>query len=95
MGKIGQRVVLAIVLIALPSQTIAGTCFEPRAPSSLFLSKPRIPFCVSSRTCSQFDIDNYKREVSRYFGQLQEYLDDVAKFRKAAVEYVDCMSQLD
>ena len=71
-----------------------GFCMAPRAPF-LYAAKPSKPYCVSSRSCSQWEIDSYKRSVESYFNDLQQYMTDVDKFRKLAYEYAECMADLD
>lgn len=73
----------------------AALCLEPRAPSVLFLSKPSKPYCATSRSCEQWQVDSYKRDVARYYARLEEYLEEVDRFRKRAVEYAQCMADLD
>lgn len=67
-------------------------CAEPRAPSAVFLMKPTKPVCYSG--CSEWQVSQYKREVSSYFENLQQYASDVDRYYKRAGEYVQCMSDL-
>lgn len=71
-----------------------GFCMAPRAPF-LYAAKPSKPYCASSRSCSQWELDSYKRSVESYFNELQQYMVDVDKFRKLAYEYAECMADLD
>jgi hypothetical protein len=71
-----------------------GFCMAPIAPF-VYAVKPSKPYCASSRSCSQWEIDNYKRRVESYFNDLQQYMADADKFRKLAYEYAECMADLD
>jgi hypothetical protein len=80
----------------------AAFCMAPRAPSVLFISKPAKPikpYCVSLRSCEQWqitsynnDVERYNSEISKFFQDLETYANDVDRYRKRAAEYIDCMS---
>lgn len=81
---------------AISADAAYGYCFEPRAPSVTFLTKPSKPFCAMSREgCDEWEIRMYRSEVERYVNELQQYLDDVEKYRKKAYEYAQCMAEPD
>lgn len=86
----------ALVLSASSGPAHAGYsyCQEPRAPR-LYIVQPAKPFCASSHNCSKMDVDNYRREVDRYFDELKTYLTDVDHFRSKAYDYAKCMADLD
>lgn len=92
------RFILASLAVGVCSSSVgaSGICFEPRAPSIGFVSQPRKPYCQStSKGCSQWEIDSYRRDVQRYFETLRTYVADVDKYRKEAYEYAKCMADLD
>ena len=92
-----SAVLAAIALIvgpALPAGASYSFCSEPRAPS-FYSSKPNKPYCASNRSCSQWEVDSYKRQVESYFSDLQQYADGVSRFNRNARDYIDCMSKLD
>ena len=96
MQKLLVRIVLGgIAAATLTAPVSASICFEPRAPSTMFLRKPTKPYCAQSRSCEQWEVDSYKSEVRRYYQQLDEYASSVNKFQKQAAEYVQCMADLD
>ena len=45
--------------------------------------------------CSEFEVNEYKQEVTTYFDHLQQYANDVDSYYKKAGEYIQCMSSLD
>ena len=90
---IGWAAALCAFLAAAPAQ--AAFCMEPKAPSMLFVTKPNKPWCARDRSCDQWEVNSYKSQLERYFSQLEEYLADVDRYRKKAVEYANCMAQLD
>lgn len=65
---------------------------QPTAPRTY--TKPSVPFCLSSysfsrtHTCSQWELDAYKREVADYIEDLNDYLSDAIAFADAATLYV-------
>lgn len=71
-----------------------GLCFEPRAPS-VFLTKPNKPYCATNRSCSEWEVRNYRNAVDTYFRNLGEYADGVDRYYSKATDYVACMSKLD
>lgn len=81
--------------VGLSAPATAAICFEPRAPSSLFLRKPIKPYCASSGSCDEWEVSSYKDEVRRYYQALEDYAVAVDKFHKKAAEYIDCMADLD
>lgn len=88
-------VTLAVLGAAYAVPSSAAFCFEPRAPSMLFVQKPTKPYCASDRSCSDWQVESYKGDVRSYYQQLEEYAASVDKFRKQAMEYVECMADLD
>ena len=96
-GKFKLAVISACV-VALPASKPAyaafGYCSPPLAPT-LYARKPSKPYCAINRSCSQWDVDNYKRDVDRYFSSLKEYLSKVDDFQEEAYVYAKCMAELD
>jgi len=70
-----------------------GLCIEPRVPTAMFLNRPSKPICISG--CSEWQVSEYKQEVSTYFNNLEQYATDVDRYYKKAGEYIQCMSDLD
>ena len=85
--------VAALAGISGPAQ--AAYCFEPKAPSLLFIRKPTKPYCAATQNCSEWEVESYKSDVRRYYSALEEYASEVDRFYKQAAEYVECMSKLD
>src|SRR6476659_10108285 len=99
MSKRILRVSTLVLLAAVmgggsPAQASFGFCMEPRAPS-LFASRPQKPYCATTHSCEQWQVDSYKIEVTQYFDALQTYLVNVDAYRKKAYEYAQCMADLD
>ncbi len=69
-------------------------CSQPNAPSA-FLTKPSMPYCVTSRTFSDWQIQGYQNDVDRYFDELRRYSRDVDDYYSEARDYIACMSELD
>lgn len=87
--------VISFTLCASSSTNASmGFCSKPFAPSD-FIMKPNKPYCAISRSCSKWDIDNYKQQIDRYFDQLKTYLRNVDEYRDKAYEYATCMAELD
>ena len=76
-----------------PAQAAFGFCSQPLAPSAFF-SKPSKPLCVMSRNCTEWDVQNYKRDVESYFDQLKRYAGQVDDYYNGAQSYVKCMADL-
>lgn len=90
---------VAAVLIAsnyspTDAQAASGFCSQPMAPTS-YLTKPRKPFCATTRSCDDWQVQAYRNEVSRYFNNLRNYADDLDRYYSNAVDYIECMSDLD
>jgi hypothetical protein len=89
-------------ILALAALAAAGTsasasaaiCLEPRAPF-VFLRKPTKPYCAMDRSCEAWEVELYRSQVKKYFTQLEDYLSEVDRFQKEAVEYAQCMAKLD
>ena len=64
------------------------------APSA-FLTKPSKPYCATNRSCSDWEVSNYRREVSSYYDSLNRYAREVDEYYNQASSYVKCMSDLD
>lgn len=47
------------------------------------------------RSCEQWEVDNYKSDVDRYFRSLKSYLGEVDTYYEEAYAYAKCMSDLD
>lgn len=96
-GK-GRFLIVAALLVALPTSdstaALAGFCMQPRAPS-FFARKPSKPFCAMDRSCDQWEVDNYKSDIERYFRSLKSYLGEVDTYYEEAYAYAKCMSDLD
>lgn len=86
--------ILALGSSAIPAQASFGFCSQPMAPSA-FLNKPNKPYCVSSRTCSEWDVSNYRNQVRSYYESLNRYAHEVDSYYDNASRYVKCMSDLD
>lgn len=67
---------------------------EPRAPS-FFGTKPNKPYCAAARSCSQWEVDSYRRNIDNHIRNLRTYADDVDRYYKSASEYIECMADLD
>ena len=63
----------------------------PDAPGSY--ERPDVPYCLSSysysreHTCSQWELDSYRREVEAYVDQLNDYVRDAATFAREAIDH--------
>ena len=93
------RVGLSAALIILVSSSQSANasylmCSQPNAPRP-FLNRPNKPYCASSRTCEQYEVDSYRRQVDAYFDELREYMRDVDEYRRDAYAYAKCMAELD
>jgi hypothetical protein len=95
MRRLLVLVVAGATMMGFSTSASASFCLEPRAPSAMFVRKPTKPYCAASRSCSEWDVNSYKAEVKRYYDQLEEYAASVTTFHKNAVEYVECMANLD
>ncbi|WAT16901.1 hypothetical protein OZN62_08100 [Aurantiacibacter sp. MUD11] len=69
-------------------------CSQPLAPST-YLTKPRTPFCATTRSCSQWEVDSYQRQVDDYFRALRRYANEVDDYYNDAQRYISCMADLD
>ncbi len=103
-GKIMRRLQF---IVALSVAFIAGMvfdvgaasaayrfCQQPMAPS-IYLRKPTKPYCAISRTCSEWEVSNYRSELDKYFRKLRSYAEEVDNYYSNATDYVACMSKLD
>ena len=93
-GKLGLIAAAVLAIGPAEAATVQSYCMEPRAPSA-FLTRPRLPFCASTRSCSELDASMYQNAVRQYFNQLEEYASAVDRYYRQALEYVRCMSDLD
>lgn len=71
-----------------------GYCVQPHAPT-VFLSQPRRPFCATTRSCSEWEVSSYQRQVSNYFDDLRRYAGQVDSYYEDAQRYIECMATLD
>jgi hypothetical protein len=87
---------VAAILVLSGSATNAGLgyCSKPYPPND-YITKPIKPYCATTRSCSQWEVDNYKRGVENYFDKLKRYLGDVDEYRDQAYDYAKCMADLD
>lgn len=96
--KILAALVLAfsagVLVSSDPAIAAFGFCSRPSAPSA-YLAKPSKPYCVISRSCSQWDVQNYRNEIDRYFDGLKRYAGDVDAYYSDAQNYIKCMADLD
>lgn len=66
---------------------------RPPEPPGTF-GKPDVPYCLSSyrfsgeHTCSTWEVDSYKREVSDYIDKLNAYLAEASDFARQANRFV-------
>jgi hypothetical protein len=92
------RMIFVTLAFATTSTSTLGTsmsyCSKPFAPSE-FLMKPNKPYCAINRSCSQWEVDSYKREVEDYFAKLKQYLVKVDRYYDEAYKYAKCMAELD
>jgi hypothetical protein len=95
MRKKMATVVLVAMMTNISAPAQAAFCFEPKAPSILFLRKPTKPYCASTQSCEEWEVESYKSDVRRYYRSLEDYASSVDRFYKQAAEYVGCMSKLD
>ena len=86
--------VLILGSSAIPAQASFGYCSQPMAPST-YLSKPSKPYCVTSRSCSEWEVSNYRSQVRTYYDSLNRYAREVDTYYDDASRYVKCMSDLD
>jgi hypothetical protein len=77
-----------------PTEAISSFCMAPRSPT-FYDSKPTKPFCAALKSCTQYDVDHYKRDVANYFNNLRTYADEVDRHYKKQSEYIECLSDLD
>lgn len=63
------------------------------APST-FLVKPNKPYCATSRNCSDWEVQNYRNEIDRYFDNLRRYAQEVDQYYSDAGDYISCMTDL-
>lgn len=101
-----KGVMCAVAVTLLAAGPASALCFQPtffeRAPSAPmqpYLSKPRVPYCLSSyaysgtHSCSKWEIDSYFDDVSDYVDDVKEYNDDVVRFANAAVAFANAASR--
>jgi hypothetical protein len=84
----------ALIGPAMPAGAAFGFCMSPTAPT-FFGSKPSKPFCATNRSCSQWEVDSYKRDIEQHFDKLERYVRQVDDFNEQARTYVRCMSEID
>jgi hypothetical protein len=77
-----------------PASAAFGFCSQPFAPTA-FLTRPSKPFCASMRNCTEFDVQQYRNEIDRYYTDLKRYATQVNDYYDAATAYVKCMADLD
>lgn len=83
---------LALCLPASGADAVQSRfCMEPTAPIS-FLRRPALPYCASSRSCDQFEVNTYNQALTRFRRQLVEYAEQVDRYYRTAGEYIECMS---
>jgi hypothetical protein len=95
----GERLIVLMAVFgllvgpAIPAS--AGSfCMAPHAPS-FYSSKPSRPYCVTSRSCSSWEVQSYRNSVDGYFRQLEQYASYVSQFNRQSNDYIECMSDLD
>jgi len=57
------------------------------------IMRPTKPMCYNG--CSDWQINEYKSQVSTYFDGLRQYAADVDAYYKKAGDYIQCMAKLD
>lgn len=88
---------LIATTIAIPTGAAANPtryCSKPFEPT-VFITKPTKPFCAASRSCSDWEVSNYKREVEDHFRKLKRYLVEIDEYYEQAYQYARCMSELE
>lgn len=70
-------------------------CSQPIAPMLSVYSKPNKPFCAATRSCSKWEVDQYRSDIDSYYVKLKRYLADVDAFSVDAYDYAKCMADLD
>ena len=93
MASLGAAFAAGALLAAAPTQAAFGFCSQPTAPSA-FLVKPNEPYCAISQNCSEWDVQNYRNEIDRYFDSLKRYARDVDQYYNDASSYISCMADL-
>jgi hypothetical protein len=93
--KVAAAISGLMMLSASHAPVGVGYCSQPMAPMLSIYSKPNKPFCVATRSCSQWDVDNYRNEIDSYYVKLKRYLADVDAFSAQAYDYAKCMADLD
>ena len=62
---------------------------EPSPPM-----KPSKPYCAIKRSCSEWEVKNYQREMENYVEQLKRYIQQAQEFADSyvadAVKYAKC-----
>ncbi len=95
-----MRILVLTALIAILPVPASAMCFEPHflgraptAPVNFYMSKPSVPFCLSSysytkeHTCSQWELDSYFDDVEDYAAALQRYYEQVVAFANDTARY--------
>lgn len=86
----GIAVAFGIVVLASSVAGPALACFPPSVP----YGKPRKPeppdkpWCASSKTCTQSDIDQYNRAVDRYNDDLRRFRVEVQNYKQRLEAYL-------
>lgn len=61
--------------------------------------KPEKPFCVAVKTCTQWDVDNYRRDMADYVASLKRYVQEAQdagnRYAEDALEYAKCQLRND
>ena len=98
LSVLGRWAGITISLALMSSSQVATAgfsfCTAPRAPS-FFGSKPDKPYCAQTKSCTQTDVDRYRRDVEDHIDHLKAYLRDVDHYSDAAYAYAKCMADLD
>jgi hypothetical protein len=84
------RLVLALILVCSFHEPVFSLCI---GGGNITLGypehncrEPSTPFCFSTRSCNEFDISMFKREVDRYSKCIDEYVENVDADIKCARE---------
>lgn len=92
---IGLRAFLLAIVLLSPF-TAQAYCSKPSVgfmePSPP--SKPHKPYCAINRSCSEWEVKNYQRDMENYVEQLKRYIKQAQEFADTyvadAVKYAKC-----
>ncbi len=91
-----RAILSATALVYSLSAPAWAYCYEPTTPEPPW-NKPDVPFCLSSysfrreHNCSTWELDTYLNDLDRYRRDLIAYVDESVEFARQAEEHALCL----